>query len=201
MSRRPTGRHAVIRRRIPLLAIPALILIGLTVAFAATSGAYAYLTSSATANATITESGSIGLNWNDSTGSDLSIPVGPLLPGDSVQRVADLSSTGSATIARLQLAVVGSATGTASDGIQLAIDRCSVSWVATGSGSTCPGTVSSVSPDRPADAVIDLAGSPALTSGSADHLRFTIRLPDSSPTSAQASSGTIKITATGTTSS
>jgi hypothetical protein len=204
MSRRRVGRHAVIRRRIrpvALIALLGLALVGLTGAIAATSGAYAYLTSSATATATLTESGSIGLKWNDSTGSDLSVAVGPLLPGGSEQRVADLSSTGSSAIARLQLTVAGTGTGTTSDGIQLAIDRCTVAWVASGAAYGCPGAVSSVSPDRPVQAVIDLAGSPAASPGTADHLRFTLRLPDSSPTSAQATSGTVRLTATGTTSS
>lgn len=179
----------------------ALSLVGVTSAIAETSGAFATFTSSATATATLTESGSIGLKWHGSSGSELSFRIGPLLPNGSEQRVAELTSTGTTSLARLQLTVVGAGTGSASDGIQLAIDRCTVAWAAVGTGFSCPGTESSVSPDRPVQAVIDLAGSPAFSPGSTDHLRFTLRLPDSSPSAAQGSSGTVQLTATGTTSS
>lgn len=194
-------RHALrLRRPVPLLPIVAIAIVGFAGAVAATSGAFATLTSSAAATATLTEGGSLGLNWSGTRGSRLALSVGPLLPGQSEQRVADLTSTGSAALARLQLATVGTGTGTSSDGIQLALDRCSIEWVLAGSDYSCGGTMASVSPDRPVQGVIDLAGSPAMTSGATDHLRLTFRLSDSAPGSAQGLAAIVKLTATGSTS-
>jgi predicted ribosomally synthesized peptide with SipW-like signal peptide len=189
------------KRRLPVTAILGLSILALAAVVVGTGGAYAYFTSSATATATLSESGSIGLGWNDSTsGSDLGLAIGPLQPGDSVQRVADLTNTGSTAIARIQLGVVGTDTGTTSDGIQMAIDRCSVAWAQSGSGYVCAATTTSVTPDRPVQAVIDLLNSPAFGLRGVDHLRVTLRLPDTAPSSAQGTTGTVTITATGTSS-
>lgn len=191
------------KRRLPVTAILLLSIVALAGAIAATSGVYAYFTSSATATATLSESGSVGLHWNNSSsdsdaGANLGLAVGPLLPGDSLHRVADLQNTGSTAISRIQLGVVGTGTGSTSDGIQMAIDRCSVAWVQSGATYTCAATTTSVTPDRPVQAVIDLLDSPAFAQAGVDHLRITLRLPDTAPSTAQGATGTVVFTATGT---
>jgi len=82
-----------------------------------------------------------------------------------------------------------------SDGLQIALDRCSQPW--SSDGATCGGTITAVSPDRPATARLDLPASPALANGVTDHLRLTLRLPESVPSAAQGTTGSITLTAVG----
>lgn len=180
-----------------LLAVVAIIAV---IAISSLSGAYALFTSSGTATMTVAESGSSELAWNNSaSGSDLSVAVGPLHPTQSVQRIADLVNTGTSSINRIQLSVVGTGTGSETDGIQLAIDSCTVAWAHSGDGYTCQGTMTVVSPDRPVLAAIDLGdASGAHDSGGRDHLRFTIRLPDTAPAALEGGSASVLFTATGT---
>ncbi len=163
------------------------------------TGAYGYFTSSSTAAMSITVGGTIKLNWDDTAaaGSNLTLAVGPLMPTDSVQRIADLANTGSVGISQVQLAITGTGAGSSSDGIQLAIDRCSVPWVASGAAFTCSGALTSISPDRPLQASFTLSDSPVRTAAGADHLRFTFRLPDSAPDSVEGTSGAVLIVASG----
>ncbi|WP_153038954.1 hypothetical protein [Rathayibacter tanaceti] len=93
----------------------------------------------------------------------------------------------------LQLTTTAGAS--ASDGVQFALERCSQPWSAD--AATCGGTVSTVAADRPASARVDLPGSPALTVGATDHLRLTLRLPESAPSDAQGTSTTLTVTVLG----
>jgi len=189
------------RRRLARAILPLSLLSLLVVAASSGlfTGAYGYFTSSASASMSLTEGGFIGLSWNDTTaaGSNLMVQVGPLMPTDTVQRVADLANTGSSTIRQLQLTVTGTGTGSTSDGVQLAIDRCSVPWVAAGSAFTCPETTTTVTADRPLEATLALSDSPAAARAGLDHLRFSFRLPDSAPDTAQGLSGSVRIVASG----
>jgi hypothetical protein len=163
------------------------------------TGAYGFFTSSASATMSLTEGGSIGLSWNDTaaTGSNLTLDVGRLMPTDTVQRIVDLANTGSSGIQQIQLTIMGTDTGSTSDGIQLSIDRCSVPWVSEGSIFACAGRLTALSLDRPVQATIALTGSPAAVQAGLDHLRFSFRLPDSAPDSAQGVTGSVQIVATG----
>lgn len=127
----------------------------------------------------------------------LTMPVGPLVPGASVERIADLTNTGSVGIGELQLAVTGTDTGTPSDGVQVTIDRCSDAWTVAGPVFTCTGTATPIAADRPLTGIVGLAGSPAFATGAVDHLRFTFRLPDSSPPTDQNTAGSVLLVATG----
>lgn len=196
--RRSTGRA---RRALASSLFP-LSMLGLLAATAAggtITGTYGYFTSSASATMSLTEGGSVGLSWKNTpaTGSKLMLDVGPLMPSDTAQRTADLANTGSLAINRVQLTIAGSAVGSTSDGVQLAIDRCSLPWQASATLFTCPGILSAVSPDRPVQANIVLAGSPAAGKAGLDHLRFTFRLPDSAPMSGEGLTGAVSITASG----
>lgn len=182
-----------------LVPLSVLSLLVLTACGGVFTGAYGYFTSSSTAAMSITVGGTIKLSWNDtaSVDSNLALAVGPLIPSDTVQRVADLANTGSVGISQVQLAITGTGTGSSSDGIQLALDRCSVPWTVAGDAFTCSGALTSVSPDRPVQATLTLSDSPVRTAAGADHLRFTFRLPDSAPTDAQNSTGSVRVVATG----
>ncbi|PPH25288.1 TasA family protein [Rathayibacter toxicus] len=125
----------------------------------------------------------------------VNVSVSGLVPGGTARRLLDLSNVGTIAIAALQLQT--SADGTSSsDWVQLTLERCSQPW--SSDASTCAGSVTTVSNERPiAAARINLPGSPALAVGATDHLRLTLRLPESSPIDAQGSAGTVSITAIG----
>jgi hypothetical protein len=182
-----------------LLPVSLLSLLAVSASSGLLTGAYGYFSSSASATMSVAEGGSIALSWLDtaSSGSTLRVDVGPLMPSETVQRIADLANTGSVGMRQLQLSVSGTGTGSTSDGVQLAIDRCSVPWVADGSGFTCSETTTTVTPDRPLEATLALSDSPAAARAGRDHLRFSFRLPDSAPDNAQGLSGSVSIVATG----
>jgi spore coat-associated protein N len=198
MTPRASGRanHFAAKALLPL---SLLTLLAVSASGGLFTGAFGYFTSSAIATISIAHGGSIGLSWRDTavSGSDLAIDVGPLMPSDIVQRIGDLANTGSVSVRQIQLSVTGTGTGSDSDGIQLAIDRCSVPWVWVVAGYSCPATITPVSPDRPVKARMALTGSPAAVPAGLDHLRFSFRLPDSAPESAQGLSGSVQITVTG----
>ncbi len=179
--------------------LPASLLV-LIAAITSGTGAYGLFTSSSATKTTIAEAGSLELEWGDPSLSNtaLAIKVGPLFPAIAVQRIADLRNSGSVGIQNLQLTITGTDTGTTSDGLQLAIDRCREAWIEEGSHFICPGTILSVSADRPLKAVISLTDSSAKNISGVDHLRFTFRVPDTSPNVAQGTTYSVHFVATGT---
>ncbi len=88
------------------------------------------------------------------------------------------------------------------NGLQLAIDACSVPWTEAGTTAltyTCAGTVTSVLAPRPvAGANMALAGLNSLTSAAADNLRVTVNLPAAADNTFQGLSDTIGFSFTGT---
>jgi spore coat-associated protein N len=160
-------------------------------------GAFGVFSGSGVSRATVTGA-TVTLAWNDTATAQLDTLVGPLNPNDSVQSVADLVNTGSIDLSTIQIAVVGTDTGPVSDGLQLAIDSCSVAWTGTAPNFSClGGTETSVSADRPVSGLINLPASNALTVGGTDHLRFTYRLGADAPTSMANTQGTVAVVATG----
>lgn len=141
--------------------------------------------------------GEVALSWDSTGTSQLAVSAAPLTPGSSLQDVADLTNTGSEPLGALQLALAGSSAGTMSDGVMVALDRCSVAWSPAGAGYTCSGTSTSVSADRPLPGLVNLVGSPAVVIGGVDHLRLTIGLAASSPAVAQGKGATLTFIAEG----
>jgi hypothetical protein len=133
----------------------------------------------------------------DATGvTTVQVPVTDLLPGGTARRLVDLTNAGTVSMGALQLESAATTVGaSASDGLQLALERCSVAW--SSDAATCPGTTTTVAADRPATARIDLPASPAFAIGATDHLRLTLRLPESSPSTAQSTSGTLTLAVLG----
>jgi hypothetical protein len=139
--------------------------------------------------------GAVTLDWNAGGVNQFTVPVTGLTPGGTAARLIDLRNTGTVAASALQLAVAAPVVGaSASDGLQFALDRCSVAW---SSVTACSGTITAVSVDRPAGGRVALGASAALAVGGTDHLRVTFRLPDSAPTAARSTSGTVTFTVTG----
>lgn len=190
-------------RRISSLATAltlSLVLVGILVVAtvgALSTGAFGVFSNTGVASLNV-GSGTVKLAWNQDGTTQLTTTVGPLKPGDSVQLVSDLVNSGNTELSTIQIAVVGTDTGPVSDGLQLAIDSCSVPWTGAAPSFSCVGgTERSVSAERPVTELINLLSSSALTSSGTDYLRFTYRLADYAPASMANTQGSVTIVATG----
>jgi predicted ribosomally synthesized peptide with SipW-like signal peptide len=163
-------------------------------------GTYATFTSSTSASHTIA-TGTLSLTSGPTnrlgTGASL------VAAGDSMQRALDLNYAGSISFGSATLttnATTSSALDTdATDGLQMAIDKCSVAWTESGPPYTytCSGTTSSVLASAPVIGSNLALSNLTLTAGSTDHLRVTVTLPGSAGNSLQNLSSTIAYTFTG----
>ena len=186
-----------IRSRVILGGVVALILLSISLVIAS-NGAFGVFVATGESSTRI-GAGTVMLSWNDTLAPQLSMVVGPLHPNESAEFALNLANTGDVALSTIQIGLIGTGTGTPSDGFQLAIDSCSVPWVSHGSSLTCEGgSGEAVAAERPVNGLINLPSSEALTVHGIDYLRFTYRLSDSAPEIAEGSSGTIAITATGT---
>jgi spore coat-associated protein N len=162
-------------------------------------GTFATFTSSTSASHTIA-SGTLSLS---APFSRLGTGASPIAAGDTMQRAIDLSYAGSIAFASGTLTTSASPSSNldtdTSNGLQIAIDRCSVAWTESGPPYTylCGGSTSTVLASR---ALIgtDLALSNlTLTSGATDHLRVMITLPSAAGNTLQNQSSTLTYTFTG----
>lgn len=135
----------------------------------------------------------------------LTVGATGLVPGDSLQRAVDLSNTGSESLASVVLSTSASPSSLldtdAANGLQIAIDKCSVAWTESAPPYTysCSGSTTSVLASRAViGSNVALAGLSSLAAGSADRLRVTVSLPASAPNSMQGLSSSIVYTFTGT---
>ena len=163
-------------------------------------GTYATFTSSTSASHTI------------ATGT-LSLPSGPtnrlgtgasaIAAGDTMQRAIDLNYAGSISFGSVTLttnASTSSALDTnTTDGLQVAVDKCSVAWTESGPPYTytCSGSTSSVLASQPVIGSNMALSNLTLTAGSTDHLRVTVTLPSTAGNALQNLSSTIAYTFTG----
>lgn len=176
-------RHPL-RTRLALTSLVVLGAAGLTAA-----GTFATFTSTATVTQAATSSGTVTIEVPAAGAANrLTLGASGIVPGDTMQRAVDLQNTGSEDLASIVLttaAATSSALDTdATDGLQVAIDRCSVAWTESGSSPaytyTCGGSTSSVLASRPVIGTnVALANLGSLTSGATDHLRVTISFPSS----------------------
>ena len=163
-------------------------------------GTYATFTSSTSASHTIA-TGTLSLTSGPTnrlgTGASL------VAAGDSMQRAIDLNYAGSISFGSATLttnATTSSALDTdTTDGLHMAIDRCSVAWTESGPPYTytCGGTTSSVLASAPVIGSNLALSNLTLTAGSTDHLRVTVTLPGTAGNSLQNLSSTIAYTFTG----
>jgi spore coat-associated protein N len=149
----------------------------------------------------------IALGATGASTNRLNVNATGVAPGDTMQRSFDLINQGSLDLASITLttsATTSSLLDTdATNGLQMAIDRCSVAWTESGSSPaftyTCSGSTSTVLAQR---AVIGsnlaLSNLGSLTAGATDHLRLTLTLPSSADNSFQNLTSTIQYSFTGT---
>ncbi len=173
-------------------------------------GTFATFTSSTTASHTIS-SGTVAINLAASgTANRLTVGANNVVPGDTIQRVADLTNTSGAGGDPLSATVLTTTASPSSlldtetaNGLQMAIDKCSTAWTEAGTSPaytyTCSGTTSTVLASRPViGANLALSGLASLTPGSTDHLKVTLSLPTAAPNTMQGLTSTISYNFVGT---
>jgi predicted ribosomally synthesized peptide with SipW-like signal peptide len=162
-------------------------------------GTFATFTSSTSASHTIA-SGTLSLT---APVSRLGTGASPIAAGDTMQRAIDLSYSG--TISFGSATLTTSATSSSlldtdtTNGLQIAIDKCSQAWTESGPPYTytCGGSTSSVLASRALIGSAIALSNLTLTAGSTDHLRVTVTLPSSADNTLQNKSSTIDYTFNG----
>ena len=179
------------------------LLVSLAVISAAASiaglGTFATFTSSTSTSHTIA-SGTLSLT---TPVSRLGTGASPIAAGDTMQRAIDLSYSGTISFGSVTLTTSATSSSLldtdATNGLQIAIDKCSQAWTESGPPYTytCGGSTSSVLASRALIGSAIALSSLTLTAGSTDHLRVTVTLPSSADNTLQNKSSTIDYTFTG----
>lgn len=188
-----------------VLASTALVAAAASVAGLGTYGAFTSTTSASETVASGTVN--VALGATGTAANRLSVAATGLVAGDTVQRAVTLTNTGNQNLSAITLTTAASPTSKldtdAVNGLQLAVDACSVPWTEAGTSPaltyTCAGTVTQVLAPRAAvGANMALAGLNSVTSAAADNLRVTVTLPTSADNSFQGLSSTVGFSFTGT---
>jgi spore coat-associated protein N len=171
-------------------------------------GAFATFTSSTSASHSVTTGTvTIALGATGASTNRLNVNATGIAPTDTIQRSFDLLNQGTLNLAAITLTTSATASSLldtdATNGLQMAIDRCSVAWTESGSSPafsyTCSGSTSVVLASRAVvGSNLALANLSALTAGATDHLRLTLTLPSTADNTFQNQSSTIQYTFTGT---
>ena len=162
-------------------------------------GTFATFTSSTSASHTIA-SGTLSLT---APSSRLGTGASTIAAGDTMQRMIDLSYSGSISFGSATLTTNATSSSgldsDATDGLHIAIDKCSQAWTESGPPYTytCGGSTSSVLASRALIGSNIALSNLTLTAGSTDHLRVTVTLPSSAGNTLQNLSSTINYTFTG----
>ncbi|HEX2052331.1 MAG TPA: signal peptidase I [Actinomycetota bacterium] len=131
--------------------------------------------------------GTVGIHLGNST---IPLVISDLLPGEQLERVAELRNTGSVALGSLQMEVTGGTDAllNPTNGLQISVQRCTSAW-STGTDAagrptaSCAGTTTALVADRPilGRTTLDLSAMNVRTPGGSDYLRFVLRLPETSP--------------------
>jgi predicted ribosomally synthesized peptide with SipW-like signal peptide len=162
-------------------------------------GTFATFTSSTSTSHTIA-SGTLSLT---TPVSRLGTGASPIAAGDTMQRAIDLSYSGTISFGSVTLTTSATSSSLldtdATNGLQIAIDKCSQAWTESGPPYTytCGGSTSSVLASRALIGSAIALSNLTLTAGSTDHLRVTVTLPSSADNTLQNKSSTIDYTFTG----
>ena len=163
-------------------------------------GTFATFTSSTSSSHTIA-SGTLSLTSGPT--NRLGIGASAIAAGDTMQRAIDLNYAGSIDVGSVTLTTSASPSSAldtdTTDGLHLAVDRCSVAWTESGPpyAYTCGGSISTVVSARPLVGSNMALSNLTLTAGSTDHLRVTVSLPSSAGNTLQNLSSTVGYTFTG----
>jgi spore coat-associated protein N len=193
-----TSRRQKIGLSLGLLALD-LIVVG--------AGALATFTSSAVGAQSVS-SGivSVVLGTVGSSTNRLNVAAAGVVPGDTIQRTADLIDAGDQDLGSITMTAIASPTSLldtdVTDGLQMTIDRCSVPWTEGGIAPaytyTCAGTTTLVLGLRPViGSNLSLSNLTSTTAGNTDHLRLTLSLPALAGNLFQGNTSTIAYTFTG----
>jgi predicted ribosomally synthesized peptide with SipW-like signal peptide len=167
---------------------------------------FATFTSTTSASHTISSGTvTIALGATGASTNRLNINASAVAPGDTIQRSADLSNSGSLDLASVTLTTSASPSSLldtdATNGLQMVIDKCSQAWTESGPPYTytCGGTTSSVIASRAViGSNLTLSNLGSTTAGATDHLRVTLTLPSGAGNTLQNQSSTITYAFTGT---
>ncbi len=174
-------------------------------------GTFATFTSSTSASHTISSGTvSIALGATGASTNRLTVGASNVVPGDTIQRTADLLNNGNGSSDNLSGIVLSTTASPSSlldteatNGLQMAIEKCSVPWTEAGTAPaytyTCSGTTSTVLASRAViGSNLPLAGLASLSTGATDHLRVTLTLPAAAPNTMQGLTSTISYNFVGT---
>ncbi len=170
------------------------------------AGTYASFTSSATAGPLSVTSGTQSLSIPTAgTTNRMTVSASNIVPGDTIQRVVNLTNGGNVNLSAITLTSAASVSSVldtdATNGLQLVIDRCSVAWTESGPPYTytCSGSTSTV---LASTAVIGtnraLSNLTSTTAGNTDYLRVKLTFPAATGNTFQGASSTLQFTFTGT---
>jgi spore coat-associated protein N len=166
-------------------------------------GTFGTFTDSSTPIASTIASGTLSI---DVTPQGFTVPVtaSNFVPGDSLTRAVNLVNDGSSPLGSVTLNSAATAasilTTDATNGLQLAVKKCSVPWTQAGASAatyTCSGTETLVG-SGPVVSNMLLASASALNPGGTDYLTFAISLPVSADNTFQGKSASLSLTFTGT---
>ncbi|MDJ0320924.1 TasA family protein [Pseudarthrobacter sp. PS3-L1] len=171
-------------------------------------GTYGAFTGTTSASETVSSGTvNVALGASGTAANRLSVASTGLVPGDTIQRAVTLSNTGNQNLAAVTLSTVAAPSSKldtdAVNGLQLAIDACSVPWTEAGASPaltyTCSGTVTTVLASRAVvGANLPLAGLNSLTAAAVDNLRVTVVLPTAADNTFQGLSDTVAFNFTAT---
>ena len=188
-------RRASFRARKILLSLAAL---GAAASIAGL-GTFATFTSSTSTSNTIA-SGTLSLT---APFSRLGTGASPIAPGDTMQRALDLSYSGTISFASATLTTSASPSSLldtdGTNGLQIAIDKCSQAWTEAGPPYTytCGGSISTVLATRALIGSAIALSNLTLTTSSTDHLRVTLTFPSGADNTFQNKSSTVSYTFSG----
>lgn len=170
-------------------------------------GTYATFTSSTSASQSVASGTvTVALGATGASTNRLTVGASNIAAGDTIQRSVDLINQGSLNLASVTLTTTATTSSLlntdTSNGLQMAIDKCSAAWTEAGTAPaytyTCSGTTTTVLASVPViGANLALSNLSALTAGATDHLRVTLTLPSTAGNSLQNQSSVIQYSLTG----
>jgi spore coat-associated protein N len=197
------GRHASKATRGKVLTTVSAVGAAAAVAGLGTFGTFTSTTSASTSVSTGTVSIALGASG---PANRMSVNATGLVPGDTVQRAADLSVTGDQALSSVSLTTSPTTSSVldtdATNGLQMTVDMCSAPWTESGTAPaytyTCNATQTSLVGSGPViGSNLSLAGV-ALAAGSTSHLRVTLSLPTTADNTFQGKASVISFAFTGT---
>lgn len=171
-------------------------------------GTYATFTSTTNVQQTSIVSGTVSLSTPGAGATNrLTLGATNIVPGDTMQRVVDLTNNGNTSLASITLTTTASPSSLldtdTTNGLQIVVDKCSVAWTEAGTTPaytyTCGGTTTSVLASRAViGSAIALSNLTATTPAATDHLRVTLTFPSTAGNTLQAQTSSITYSFNGT---